>query len=366
MENREKNSFLITCGSCIVLLMVLCYFGTENLVKDTYACTWDPSSQKYVGSDCFVDSNGTSWIPGSSPEDPTYGGGNDNGNGGNGGSGGNVGTGGGGTGGGGSCSYDIWSGSYKGNGCVKDTDANGNEVLTVPGSEDDVVYNGDGSVTINNEDTKGTTVSKTYTGNCSTTYNSDECALLATVITDKDGESVIKMEEFGGEDDSAYFYTNKDACEKAGSGSNDCVYYANLYFNRDVAQSIMYHDLDVCESVNGADCKCSDGISSISSCATNRYIVGTCPCGDTGDCVDEDYIPKGVDDGDGPVVPDIPNPNKPSNPSNPDNPSNPETPDENVDINPPTGEITFFIMWVIGLMVLCYSVWYFLRIKKEN
>ena len=36
-EIKNNNGFLITCISCIVLAVFLCYFGVNNLIKDTYA-----------------------------------------------------------------------------------------------------------------------------------------------------------------------------------------------------------------------------------------------------------------------------------------------------------------------------------------
>ena len=40
-------------------------------------------------------------------------------------------------------------------------------------------------------------------------------------------------------------------------------------------------------------------------------------------------------------------------------------PDNNVSKNPGTGEITIFIMWVLGLATIVYSIWYFKRIREN-
>lgn len=42
------------------------------------------------------------------------------------------------------------------------------------------------------------------------------------------------------------------------------------------------------------------------------------------------------------------------------------TTDQNTDTNPQTGEITVFLIWILGLAAIVYSVWYFKSIKKVN
>ena len=34
-------------------------------------------------------------------------------------------------------------------------------------------------------------------------------------------------------------------------------------------------------------------------------------------------------------------------------------------LNPQTGEITIFIVWVVAVMAIIYSVWYFKRVKES-
>ena len=65
---KEKNSFLITCVSCIVLLLLMCYFGINSSFKSTqaagiYTCgsgydlvseQWCcPANKGYVGAKYF-------------------------------------------------------------------------------------------------------------------------------------------------------------------------------------------------------------------------------------------------------------------------------------------------------------------------
>jgi hypothetical protein len=52
---------------------------------------------------------------------------------------------------------------------------------------------------------------------------------------------------------------------------------------------------------------------------------------------------------------------KPEEPKDP----NPDNQEPNVDENPPTGQIALFVVWVIGLVSIVYSVWYFKKIKQN-
>jgi len=49
MENKKNNGFLFTWISCVVILLVLCFFGVSDSMKGTYsvACNWDPMSGSY-------------------------------------------------------------------------------------------------------------------------------------------------------------------------------------------------------------------------------------------------------------------------------------------------------------------------------
>lgn len=69
-------------------------------------------------------------------------------------------------------------------------------------------------------------------------------------------------------------------------------------------------------------------------------------------------------------------PSNPTNPSVPGASTNPSTPstgapsssvptDGNITENPPTGAIAVFMIWIIGVASIVYSVWYFKRIKEN-
>ena len=62
----------------------------------------------------------------------------------------------------------------------------------------------------------------------------------------------------------------------------------------------------------------------------------------------------------------------PSTPADPETPSEPTEPSgssssssSNVTENPKTGEITIFIVWVVAVMAIVYSVWYFKKVKEN-
>ena len=67
-KDDNKNGFLITWVSCIVFLLMLCFFGINNAVKDTYAASYTcdsgytlvgskyccPSTRTYVSGRCVT------------------------------------------------------------------------------------------------------------------------------------------------------------------------------------------------------------------------------------------------------------------------------------------------------------------------
>ena len=73
-------------------------------------------------------------------------------------------------------------------------------------------------------------------------------------------------------------------------------------------------------------------------------------------CVDKDY----------PTSPGGGNPGNPSNPGAGGNPNNPSSENPNISENPQTSDILIFIVWVVGLFSICYSLWYYKKVKNNQ
>lgn len=65
MENiKNKNSFIITCVGCIVLILTLCYFGVNSSLKSTYAAWTCDSGYKIANTKYCCPSDKSNYVDG--------------------------------------------------------------------------------------------------------------------------------------------------------------------------------------------------------------------------------------------------------------------------------------------------------------
>lgn len=397
MENKKNNNaFTITWISC--LLMMLLFVGALS-ARGTRACYYDPDKKAYVGSDCNnsgIIGNGTGgngyydpssgYVGNPDPENPNWGGSTGGGasfkpssSNNSGGNNGNVGV----------------SGYQTAEECIKVTGgacgisgsdksyyplngySNSAQCLSVTGKSCKYYANGlyypdyssssssdsSSDITTTKQDNGASTVTIKKSDGTVLQYNYDaDGNLMSIITTDADGNQKIDTTEYsnavGGVN---VFYNNYNECYymSADNGS-DCVLYKDTYIPETLADRIIYTDEDLCKQTTGGNCRAIVNPES----GDTTYVADDCVCEDNGDCVDEP-TPTPAN----PTKPTIPStPTSPSNPSNnPSNPSsNPSTPDENVENNPQTGTIMMLIVFGLGLCAVFYSIYYFMKVRKEN
>lgn len=391
-KNKEKNGFLITCISCIVLLLVMFYFGFSDSLKGTRACSWDPWSHKYVGDDCEVNDDGQTEIPSSSstpssspkpasssspassskpassssswgemvdkdqceanghkwvdgicinaPSSSSTGGG--------------------------SCSIcnsmpvgaqgvcpagEVVVGCDCGTGealCGKKSSDSGDS----GDSDTDVVDS-----TTNKHSNGSYTISVKKNDGSVLQYNYDSQGRLMSIITtDAKGNQNVDTTKYSNLDGSVInYYNNYAECYyMAQDSSGDCVSYKDTYITKGFAKNIVYYDEDLCKQTTGGECKANYDEET----GKWTYTAEDCVCEEDDSCVDEP-TPKPTN----PTNPTIPESTVPSGSTNKPTSS---SSGENVTDNPQTGQIAIFVVWVVALASIIYSIWYFRKVRESN
>lgn len=382
MENKEKNGFLITWGVCLVILLTLCYFGVNNSVRGTHAALTKvcaayscPNGGTLSGTSCIVNSTTTvqkcetktqSCSQSAVPSGCTYSGGN-------------------------TCSCKVCS----------------NVQQVVPGqtyeatcSQYEFIDDGTGS-------DSGNTTSCQY-------KTQGECNSVTGKSCVWDGQCYVAPAESEPETGDLRHCSLIKEGVTGGYWGGSCIYSGNdWYCGQCVLACVAGYTREgnACVPCEGNDCE---------SCEEPAcYLNGTTYCWGNSDICSGTIVSgitsaancKASSSSNTPSEPSIPNnPSNPSTPSTPSNPSNPTNPspgntnrgpgcykdistgktqwfdsdpeinsstykysvvadsecEGNVSVNPPTGQIAMFIMWVIGLGALVYSVYYFMRNRSVN
>ena len=435
-KQNKKNGFLITWSACIVLLLVLCFFGISDSMKGTQA----KECYIYNGIE-YCQNSAPSGFTGvvSKPSDYTpsqYLPGNSDYN-----------------GGGGSNDdddYDDGPGSGSGSG------SGSGYCSGVGGVSSEKECKAEGGVWVDGSDEKpssgdgetGMTGDDKY--NCSldwVTCNSD--GSYTTTIEGSNGETTIYYHDSDGNfvsykteyEDGSYteydykthitthtneigtvtFYKTEDDCES--NSGKKCGVYDGSYLTSDDAKTYFYNSKEACEAATLGECLPFNGddTSVWISCDAKT-------CEDLGTCEEDDDPSAPITPSPAPVfpstqpdlTPDDPSPgsSKPtssnpssSNPSSsnpndrgdgcyrnkdtgefkwfnsdpelnsqtslyekvddsncePDISSNPKPSSSgNITENPQTGEIAIFLIWILGFGAVGYSVWYYIKSRKEN
>ena len=368
MENiKNKNTFIISCIACIALILVMLYFGINSPFKGTSAnteCECNEGDER----------NGTLCLH-TEDQSETYDATEEK-----------------------KCSCPT--------GYAEDGDrcsmyvAGGNKVYTPKSCETKYTCSRGGrqdgtTCTI----TK--TVTKTYAATCTSESDSDNIPACSTTVINSIGTSCPT------ETNKTTYVSGGITCNNANCTSHQCnvngrdaTYQVCTYrspsekqctlkYEASCGASFTYTGASTVPSFN--DCVISTTHAKYTYTCTNNgkdsdgCIKGSCTVkfagcdvnyalNSSGECC---YCPGCVDSpnapnptiptgGGGPVTPN-PSSETPSgggNPNNP-NPSNPSGENPNISENPQTSDILIFIVWVVGLFSICYSLWYY-KMAKNN